>query len=776
MTTDTTTLLEASTRFHLLGYNVVACGGIKDGKPYFKRPGGKWKEFESTRQSIESLKGQQWATANGLALVNGVGRIRAVDFDAVKNEDGSKIEVPFEVVKSFCQVLGIEAESYEWIVKTGNGWHVWLLCDDMSKKVLAGEDEDLTKADFKPSDSFKSSFDHIELRWKNHFTVIPPSQHSEEKWYRFRNCEFPSSLPAEVPGDKVAEAVRSICNMSTPANDSGHRRPESKPSKERKQSRLSWWTEEKVRSALSVIPTQQEHITWKKTVAAVVDAIGKERAVPLLEAWSPIPPGKTQYPDVIDSGLDRVTAGSLVMIAREHGWNDDDDEQTLAERVQSFLLDSFEFQYNVVKRQLEYRAKDSDSWNLADDRTFEQWAVTFEKKRLHKRGVSPEKVRLYAQDDAICRAYDPIKDFFDGLPTWDGNDHIARYASAVPLKDEDNRETFVLHLKKWLVGTYSCGYFGGKGGSKNELFLILHGKQGDGKTIFLRRLTEGELERYRCENYDATKKEDVYAILSKSFICIDEELESLSKKEASSLKRLLSSEFFEFRSAYARAEVTHIRRVSFCGSVNDQTFLKDQTGNRRFLVHSVGEVKQDVLFSVDMRQVWAQAKHLYEEGFRHWLDREEQKVLNVTNSEFEVVDSVEEILLRYLRPATANERGDWLQTFEIAELLSKQYDNDNTEGRSNSFESTPITYRNAVTRLQVNNALLQRLGNLLAKAGFEKKKVKRDGDVRQCYKVARVSTASYVGHAPEPTPGNQESEKKDNTNKQEGWFGEEAPF
>lgn len=740
MATDTTSVLEAATRFHSWDFNVVACGGQdKAGKTYFKRPSpdNRWKDSQGEARSFETMKGQPWEEANGLALVNGVGRIRAVDFDAVKNEDGSKVDVPFQVVESFCQVLGIEANSYEWIVKTGNGWHVWFLADDMNKKQVDGiEDRDLTKADFKPNDSNKGLFDHIELRWKNHFTVVPPSQHSEEKWYHFKNCDFPSSLPVEVNGDQVAAAVRSICNTSEKQRDSGHQRPESKPGKQSKQRASPGWTVDKVRSALAVIPAHNEHIEWKKIVAAVVDAIGAEQAEAVLAEWSPIPSGERQYKDVIKDGLQRVTAGTLVMIAREHGWSEGED-LTLAESVQAFLLESFEFQFNVVKRQLEYRAKDSDSWNLADDKTFEQWAVTFEKKRLHKKGVSPDKVRLYSQDEAICRNYDPIKDFFDGLPAWDGSDHIEHYASAATLKEESNRSTFILHLKKWLVGTYSCGYFGGKGGAKNELFFILQGKQGDGKTFFLRRLTEGELERYRCENYDATKKEDVYAILSKSFICIDEELESLSRKEASSLKRLLSSEFFEFRSAYARAEVNHIRRVSFCGSVNDQTFLKDQTGNRRFLVHAVNGIDLERLNSVDMRQVWAQVKHLHEEGFRHWLNKEEQKVLNVTNSEFEVVDTLEEILLRYVRPATSNEQHEALQTMEVLEYITKKHDDENTEGRSSSYEQTPMSYRNAVTRLRVDNATANRLGNLLSKNGFAKKSVKRNGESRHCWLVVK---------------------------------------
>lgn len=726
-------VLAAARGLHRYGFNVIPCGRFgKDGSTWdFKAyPGKEYGHLFHDVQTEEALENEPWTAATGLAIVHGVGKIRAFDIDAVKQ--GKKVisKATFEAVQVLCTMLGLDPDTYEWIVQSGNGWHVWVLAEDMTAEDLDGDGGNITKKEFDAADGFKHGFGKLELRWKNHITVVPPSQHSEATGYKFKNCTFPSQPPAMVTADKVTAAVKVLCRVK-PDPEIDFRKQERQPKKT--PGAKGNVTADKIRSMLAVIPAEQEHITWKKTVAGVVDAIGKDDAIPLLEEWSP---SEIPYGKVIDSGLDRVTFGTLVALAKQHGWQGEA-EVTRAEQVQAFLLESFELQYNVLRRQVEYRAKDSDSWNIADDRTYEQWTVTFEKQST--KVVAVDKVRQYATDVEVCRPYDPIKEFFDKLEPWDGEDHITKLAGCVTLRDEDNRSTFELHVKKWLVGTYSCGYFGGYGGSKNELFLILQGAQSIGKTTFLRKVVPPELEPYKCERFDATKIEDVYSILSKSFLCIDEELASMTKKEVEKMKGLLSAETFEFRSAYGRSEVNHLRRVSYCGSVNPATFLRDQTGSRRFLVHSIEGVHRANLEQVNIRQVWAQAKAMHFEGFKHYLDPSETVAVQAMNTEYELLDQVEELLVEFFRPAIGNERGEWLTTTQIAERLAVKQDQ--------KFGDTG-------GRLRIDSFLLNRLGALLIKRGFERRKVKIAGSVRQAYKV----TGNVTGIVP-PAPVEEDDEK-----------------
>lgn len=747
-TSNVHSVKEAAQALHGFGFNVIPCGKAVRGTWSFKASTEDWNQWQEDRQSVGAFEAQPWDKATGLAIVHGVGNVRAFDFDAIKDKDTKQVvrPVPFDTVEAFCNELGLDPASYEWIVQTGNGWHVWVLADSFNKQVLTGEDKDVARIEFPPNGAFTDSFGQFELRWKNHITLVPPSRHSEGKWYRFKHCSVPSSPPAMVQTEAIVRAVNKLCQVEQVQRHSGSRLPESK------RTTVGAWTTDKVRNVLAFIPKQQDHIEWKKTVAAVVDAIGAEQAVPLLQEWSPIPTGEPQYGDIIKTGLDRVTAGTLVHQAKQNGWTGDGDKGTLADQVQGYLLEHFELQYNELRRQLEYRLRGGDVWHVATDRTFEQWTVTFEK--VHGKRVAVDKVRLYAQDQDVCRSFDPIKDFFDGLPAWDGSDHIERLAASVELEDEERRSTFLVHLKKWFVGTYSCGYFGGAGGNKNELFLILQGGQGVGKTTLLRKLVPKELERYRCEHYNASKKEDTYSILSKSFVCIDEELSSMTKKDTEDLKLLLSMESFEFRSAYGRTEQNHPRRVSFCGSTNESTFLRDTTGSRRFLVHAITNVDRGTLGKVDFVQVWAQAVALYDQGFEHYLLPDEVKELQRQNAGFEVADHLEDTLLRFLRPPIGNERGEWWNPTEILERVVQWHDEANTVQGANSYNAPVFSVKNAVTRLRVDKFNIDRVANLLVKHGFEKKAVKRAGMVKRAFHVVKTDADKAVT-PPTNEPGNE---------------------
>jgi predicted P-loop ATPase len=72
------------------------------------------------------------------------------------------------------------------------------------------------------------------------------------------------------------------------------------------------------------------------------------------------------------------------------------------------------------------------------------------------------------------------------------------------------------------------------------------------------------------------------------------------------------------RKAYGHNNETMPRRASFAGSVNTAQFLNDSTGSRRFLCFEVEEIQYQ--HDVDINMIYAQALHLFNEGFRYWFD------------------------------------------------------------------------------------------------------------------------------------------------------------
>jgi len=121
----------------------------------------------------------------------------------------------------------------------------------------------------------------------------------------------------------------------------------------------------------------------------------------------------------------------------------------------------------------------------------------------------------------------------------------------------------------------------------------------------------------------------------------------------------------KFRRPYAKKDSEFGRRTVMAGTVNDPEFLYDNTGNRRFWVIQVDAIHIDQ--SIDIQQLWAEAKTWYDAGETWHLNQQEQLSLNQHNSQFEVVDPVsEKIQMKFDFQNMV--KTTWLTATRIAEI------------------------------------------------------------------------------------------------------------
>lgn len=174
-----------------MGINVLPLKG--------KRPMIEWDRWQNTIQTEDDIEKMNWSGSTGLGGVQGINDWRCLDLDAVED---------FEIVELILKDLGLP-ENYSWVVQSGSGegFHIYIRIqnDDEVLKKLGGD-----KAVYK----FKLKKDgyckHIELRWMNCQTALPPSMHESGGIYNFY-FESPEEPPVYVDLDKLINCLEKYC-------------------------------------------------------------------------------------------------------------------------------------------------------------------------------------------------------------------------------------------------------------------------------------------------------------------------------------------------------------------------------------------------------------------------------------------------------------------------------------------------------------------------------------------------------------------------------------
>ena len=175
--------------------------------------------------------------------------------------------------------------------------------------------------------------------------------------------------------------------------------------------------------------------------------------------------------------------------------------------------------------------------------------------------------------------FNPLQSYLDALE-WDG---VPRIDEALHLylgveKTEYNLAAFRVFLQGAIHRAYNPG-------CKFDYMMVLIGKQGDGKSTLFKFLACND--DWYDENFnfkDTNNKTTVEKMAGKWFLEMGE-MDTMKKDMVTSdaLKAFVSSVSDDYRVPFARRKETRKRQCVFCGTSNDINFLKDRTGNRRYL-------------------------------------------------------------------------------------------------------------------------------------------------------------------------------------------------
>lgn len=245
-------------------------------------------------------------------------------------------------------------------------------------------------------------------------------------------------------------------------------------------------------------------------------------------------------------------------------------------------------------------------------------------------GISNDK----KLDDALDvigmqNQFHPIKKYLESLE-WDFEPRIDQFLQTYMGAADSiyTREAF----RKMLVAAITRIY---RPGTKFDTALIMFSAQGTGKSTLLSKLAKGWFND-SLVSMDGTK---AYEAIQYSWIVELAELSALRKSDVEATKNFISKTEDTYRAAYARRVKTHKRKCVFFGSTNDDNFLKDQTGNRRFFPIAVcynkntGEIFKESFAGI-VDQVWAEAMVLYNNGESLILSDEAEAIANQQRDNF----------------------------------------------------------------------------------------------------------------------------------------------
>lgn len=241
------------------------------------------------------------------------------------------------------------------------------------------------------------------------------------------------------------------------------------------------------------------------------------------------------------------------------------------------------------------------------------------------------EVRGYlAQRDTIRHAillaarklsYHPVRDYLEALPEGSPDllDTLATelWGSTDPVDNEILKRTLVAACKRVMWP-----------GCKADTILVLYGKQGIFKSTFINALFS---PWYRDQMPELNGRDASHALEGYWGIELGE-LDKLQRLESSTIKDFLSRQTDKYRQFGNGDKVEAPRQCIFIGSTNEEDFLRDATGNRRYQILKIERpIRLDLL---QKDQVWAAAYALAKQDYPHWPDAALESKIDEKRREF----------------------------------------------------------------------------------------------------------------------------------------------
>jgi len=240
----------------------------------------------------------------------------------------------------------------------------------------------------------------------------------------------------------------------------------------------------------------------------------------------------------------------------------------------------------------------------------------------------PDNYRMAVGDDTVLKAVitvarrhrrHPIREYLQNLE-WDGKPRVDRMF--VELFGAEDRLYNLQAAKCFMVSAVArILWLDPKQpnvGAKVDFMLVLEDKQGKKKTSAMEALFSAP---WFVETMESPSGNDFFQILLGCWGVEIAEMDSFSKADVTRVKGAITRRMDKYRAPYERVPRSWRRECVFVGTTNENEYLRDPTGGRRFLpVKILPEGIIDLeRIHLERDQLWAEACAMFEAGDAWWV-------------------------------------------------------------------------------------------------------------------------------------------------------------
>lgn len=322
-----------------------------------------------------------------------------------------------------------------------------------------------------------------------------------------------------------------------------------------------------------------------------------------------------------------------------------------------------------------------------------------------------KKIRSAITVVAMRHHYNPVIDYFDdAYKNWDHKERL-NHITGDYLGVEETSVTQLI-TKLFFVGAVAKAH---NPKTKFDFVLDLVGGQGAGKTTFLQKIAP---LGYYTDQFSTFDNKDDYAVMRRALIINDDEMTATNNASFEILKKFITLQEFEYRKPYGHQAERFDKNFVMARTTNELYYLKDKTGERRFLPLHVSKARQKHHPVTDLtdkyvKQCWGEAMQLYKDGFSFALTSEQEEKLDEHRQSFMYTDELED---------------------KIDEALNNQFrDKDFITNEALSLAVAPgiDLVKNRKIGNQISNIMVNRFG-------FRKSRRRVNGEIKRGYVMRDV--------------------------------------